>query len=223
MASELELYLKPSELINADNEAIQETAKRLTLGCTCDEERISRLFYFVRDTIKYSVYMISTHPDDFKASTTLARGKGYCVQKAVLLTALGRAAGVPSRLVFAKIRNHRTPAHLMERTGTDVFPGHGYNQFYLHGEWINATATFDRELCLRMGFPMVEFDGTRHATLPTTDLKGNPFIEYLEVYPPRADVPLEWIAERVSLIWGANKRAWLNKENSSSHFESNGL
>jgi hypothetical protein len=34
------------------------------------------------------------------------------VQKAVVLAALGRAAGIPSRLVFVVIRNHRAPEQL---------------------------------------------------------------------------------------------------------------
>ncbi len=211
MPNELEIYLRASEIVDADNEAIKDIVRKTTEGCTSDEEKTIRLFYFVRDSIKYNVYMISTHADDFKASTTLARKKGYCVQKAVLLAALGRAASIPSRLVFAKIRNHRVPAHLLKRTGSNVFPGHGYNQFYLHGEWISATATFDRELCERMNFPLAEFDGWHNTTLPEKDLKGKPFIDYIEVYPPRADVPLEWIVERVSLMWGEGKRAWLDK------------
>ncbi len=48
--------------------------------------------------------MISAFEEDFKASRVLEWGKGYCVQKAVLLEALARAAGIPSRLAFEKIR-----------------------------------------------------------------------------------------------------------------------
>jgi hypothetical protein len=62
-----------------------------------------------------------------------------------------------------------------------------------------------------MDFPLAEFDGWHNTTLSEKDLKGNPFIDYIEVYPPRADVPLKWIAERVSLMWGKGKRAWLDK------------
>jgi transglutaminase-like putative cysteine protease len=210
--NEMEIYLKPTVAINSNHEAIQETAKKLTLGCSSDVEKVIELFYFVRDSIKYSIYMVSTYLDDFKASTILTRGKGYCVQKAVLLTALGRATGVPTRLTFAKIRNYRVPAHLIEEMGTNIFPRHGYNQFYLNGKWVSAAATFDRELCQRNGLRTVEFDGVHDATLPKTDLAGNPYIEYLEKYEPQADLPMKWVAKEISKIWGAEKRAWLSNE-----------
>ena len=215
--NEMEIYLKSTEAIDSNHEAIQEAAKKLTSGCTSDVEKAIKLFYFVRDSIRYNVYMISVYLDDFKASTILTRGKGYCVQKAVLLAALGRAASIPTRLAFAKIRNHRVPAHLIEKFGTNIFPRHGYNQFYLNGKWVSAAATFDRVLCQRNGLRTVEFDGVHDATLPKTDLAGNPYIEYLEMYGPQADLPLKWITKEISKIWGTEKRAWLNEKDSRGH------
>ena len=210
--NEMEIYLKSTEAINSDHEAIQDAAKGLTSACTSDLEKAIQLFYFVRDSIKYNMYMISVYLDDFKASTTLTRGKGYCVQKAVLLAALGRAASVPTRLVFAKIRNYRVPAHVIEQIGTNIFPGHGYNQFYLHEKWVSAAATFDKELCQRNGLRTVEFNGMHDATLPKTDLVNNPYIEYLEIYEPQADLPLKWLTKEISKTWGTGKRAWLSEE-----------
>ena len=43
-------------------------------------------------------------------SATLARGYGFCVNKAVLLAALARAVGIPARLGFADVRNHLSSA-----------------------------------------------------------------------------------------------------------------
>ena len=105
----------------------------------------------MRDEIPYNVYMISMFKEDFVASTVLERGKGYCVQKAVLLAALGRAVGIPTRLAFAMIRNNRTPQRFVDKVGTNVFPRHGYDQFYLNGAWVSVAATFDRELCEKNG------------------------------------------------------------------------
>ncbi|MDY7018775.1 MAG: transglutaminase family protein [Chloroflexota bacterium] len=209
---DLKSYLKPTEAIDSEHEMIQELAEKLTLDCTSEVEKVIKLFYFVRDSIRYNIYMASVFLEDFKASTVLRREKGYCVQKAVLLTALGRAALIPSRLSFAKIKNHRIPAHLMEKMGTNIFPRHGYNQFFLSGKWISAAATFDRELCTKNKLPTVEFDGIHDAILPQTDLDGNPYIEYLEKYSPQADLPLEWIAKEIVKFWGPDKRAWLNGE-----------
>jgi len=214
---DFELYLKPTEVIDSEHEAIQRVAEKLTHHCGSDVEKAIKLFYFVRDSIQYNIYMISVALEDFKASTVLARRKGYCVQKAVLLTALGRAAGIPSRLAFAKIKNHRVPAHLLEQLGTNIFPRHGYNQIFLNGKWISAAATFHQELCQKNELRTVEFDGIRDAILPQTDLNDNLHIEYLEKYSPQADLPLEWVTKEVSKLFGPEKRAWLSEEDSRGH------
>ncbi len=211
MNSEMGRYLRATSTIEAQHEKIIETATNVTRGCVSDEEKAVALFYFVRDTIRYNIYMISVFLEDFRASKILEWGKAYCVQKAVLLTALGRAAGIPSRLVFAKIRNHRIPDHVVQMFTTNIFPRHGYNQFFLNGKWVSAAATFDKVLCEKNGLPTVEFDGKKDAILPDKDLQGAPYIEYIEKFPPKEDLPFDWIKERVSQLVGTDKRPWLNK------------
>ena len=211
MNPEMGHYLHATSTIEADHKKIIETATNVTRGCASNEEKAVGLFYFVRDSIRYNIYMISVFIEDFRASRVLEWGKAYCVQKAVLLTALGRAAGIPSRLVFAKIKNHKLPAHILEMMGTNTFPRHGYNQFFLNGRWVSAAATFDKVLCEKNGLPTVEFDGKRDAILPEKDLKGAPYIEYIEKFPPKEDLPFDWIKERVSQLVGSDKRPWLNR------------
>ena len=208
----MEMFLKATPTIDVGHERIMETASKVTRGCSNDEEKAIRLFYFVRDSIKYNFHMISVFIEDFRASRILEWGKGYCVQKAVLLAALGRAVGVPSRLVFAKIRNHKAPAQILEKIGTPIFPRHGYNQFFLNGRWVSAAATFDKELCERNRLPTVEFDGKNDAILPKKGLKGEPYIDYVEKFPPREDLPFDWIVEKISQILGPDKRPGLDKD-----------
>jgi len=216
MNSEMGQYLRATSTIEAEHEKIIETATKVTRGCVSDEEKAVALFYFVRDSIRYNIYMISVFIEDFRASRILKWGKAYCVQKAVLLTALGRAAGIPSRLVFAKIKNHKIPNHVAKMFPTTIFPRHGYNQFFLNGKWVNAAATFDKALCEKNGLPTVEFDGKTDAILPEKDLKGAPYIEYVEKFSPKEDLPFDWIRERVSKIVGPDKRPWLNKDQKKS-------
>ncbi len=218
MNAEMGDYLRSTASIDAGHEKIMETAARVSHGCASDEEKAVALFYFVRDSIRYNIYMISVFIEDFRASRILEWGKAYCVQKAVLLAALGRAAGIPSRLVFAKIRNHKLPAHILEMMGTNTFPRHGYNQFFLNGRWVSAAATFDKVLCEKNGLPTVEFDGKRDVILPETDLKGAPYIEYIEKFSPKEDLPFDWIKERVSKLVGPDKRPWLNRNQERSMF-----
>ena len=212
MSSEMGQYLRATFTIEAEHEKIIETATKVTRGCSNDEEKAIKIFYFVRDSIRYNIYMISVFIEDFRASRMLEWGKAYCVQKAVLLTALGRAAGIPSRLAFAKIKNHTIPDHVAKMFNTTTFPRHGYNQFFLNGKWVNAAATFDKALCEKAGLPTVEFDGKTDAILPEKDLKGAPYIEYIEKFPPKEDLPFDWIRERVLKIVGPDKRPWLNKD-----------
>jgi transglutaminase-like putative cysteine protease len=216
MSKEIEknmgLYLKPTFTIEANHKKIIETARNVTRGCLSNKDKAVKLFYFVRDSIPYNLYMVSVFVEDLKASRVLEWGKGYCVQKAVLLTALGRAADIPSRLIFASIRNHRIPAHIVEWMGSNVFPRHGYNQFFLSGKWVSAAATFDKNLCEKNGLPSVEFDGEKDAILSDKDLEGRPYIEYVEKFPPTEDLPFDWIAKVISKRVGPDKRSWPQKK-----------
>ena len=118
----LEKYLKPTPIIDSDNESVINKAQELTQGLDGAIEQAKVLFYFVRDRIKYNVYVPKYPAETFRASETLNRGQGYCVQKAVLLVALSRAVGIPAQLHFAKIRNNLIPPKLYKVMKGNVFP-----------------------------------------------------------------------------------------------------
>ncbi len=216
MSSGTDIYLKSTETIDCSSPLIRDTAQRLTESCFSEVKKAQDLFYFVRDEIHYNVYMLSTFIEDFRASLVLKRKKGYCVQKAVVLAALLRVAGIPSRLAFARIRNYRRPDELRAQTGVDDLPSHGYTQILLEGKWVSVTPAFDRVLCEKLEVPACDFDGEHDALLSSRDLHGNPYIEYLEKYEPRADLPFEWLHKRLFPIWG-NKRPWINETDSKGH------
>jgi transglutaminase-like putative cysteine protease len=205
-ARDMTVYLRPTFTIESDHDQIIETAKKIITDCQTDKERAIRLFYFVRDMIYYNVNMVSVFEEDFRATRVLQWQQGYCVQKAVLLTALGRAAGIPTRLAFAKIKNHQLSPHIFQRLGTNIFPRHGYNQFYLNGRWITVAAPFNKTLCEKMHWPTVEFDGENDAILPSKDLEGKPYIEYIKTFGHKEDLPFRWIRNRIISIVGADKR-----------------
>lgn len=211
----LEEYLKSTQTIQSNEQIIIRQAERLTENCVRPEEKAVRLFNFVRDDIQYNMYMTSVYIDDYKASRILELKKGYCVQKAVLLTALGRAVQIPSRLVFAKIKNHRVPEHIIKKLGSNIFPRHGYNQLFLNGKWVNLAATFDRTTCKRNGLPMVEFDGVNDAILPEKDFNGNPYIEYIKKYKTCADLPMDWVRKKIAERFGPDKEPCIKKKGSS--------
>ncbi len=210
------IYLRATDTIDCDNTDIRDKTTELTRRCRSDREKAEELFYFVRDGIHYNFYMLSTFLEDFRAGLVLSRKKGYCVQKAILLAALLRAADIPSRLAFASIRNHRMPGELRAQTGIDELPSHGYTQLFLHGKWISVTPAFDKRLCEGLNVPCCDFDGENDAFLSATDLSGNPYIEYLEKYEPEADLPFPWLYGRLFPIWG-DKRSWINEGDSRGH------
>ncbi len=211
-ANDMREYLEPTDTIDCDHEKITTKARELTQGLVSPEDKALRLFTFVRDSIHYNLYMISVFKEDFTASRVLSWGKGYCVQKAVLLAALARAAGIPSRLAFARIRNHKVPQNILRNFGTNIFPRHGYTQLLLDDTWVSVAPTFDSALCAKIGVPVVEWDGRTDAVLPGEDLRGGKYIEYVEKFGTFADLPFDWIVAETSKRVGKDKRPWLSKD-----------
>ena len=103
----MEKYYLPTYIFDSDHEDIKKKTLELTQGLDNPIEKAKALFYFVRDKMLYNLHVEKHMPEHFCASNTLERGKGYCVQKAVLLVTLARSAGIPARLGLAKISTGR--------------------------------------------------------------------------------------------------------------------
>jgi len=188
---ETDQYLSPTFFIDCDSVSIRKQSREVIGSEIREREKATNLFFFVRDKIKYSLYAPRSSPEDFRASQILSRGEGYCVQKAVLLVALARAADIPARLRFSKIRNHLTPPELLEKRGTNVFAYHGLAELYIEGFWIKATPTYDLNYCKKTGTIPVHFDGTKDALLPPRALDGKPHVEYLRDQGFFKDLPFD--------------------------------
>lgn len=199
--SECLKYLQPTYHIDSDHPAIREQVRQLTGNKKDQVEKTVALFNYVRDDITYNMY--ACHPGAaFKASAVLQNGEGWCLQKSLLLAAMGRAAGTPSRLVIASIRNHKVPSEVIEFMGGNLFFPHTYNQFFLEGKWVKAAAVFDSALCQRIKVPVVEFDGRNDAMLPACALDGQAYIEYIEDFGYFADIPFALIQDKCKQIYG---------------------
>ena len=191
--------MKPTPVIDCNNPSIQEKTKDLTKGLENITEKARSLFYFVRDEIKYNIYVSKSLPEHFRASNTLSKREGYCVQKAVLLVALARAAGIPAGLGFARIRNNLLLGKTLKRLGTNVFPFHGYAELYLDGNWVKATPAFDLKMCEKNRIIPVEFDGKNDAIFHSRNQDGKLHIEYLiDLGHGFDDLPLNTLWELVT-------------------------
>ena len=193
-------YLGPTFFIDCDEDIIKNKARELTLNLNGILEKAQRIFYFVRDDIRYNVYSPRPTEEYFKASQVLANAEGYCVQKALLLVALARAADIPARLRFAEIRIHLTAKSIAEKRGTNVFPYHGLADLYIDGHWVKATPTYDLGYCSKVGIAPVEFDGKSDALLPLCTLDGRLNIEYIQDRGFFDDLPLDEI-RKASVSW----------------------
>jgi transglutaminase-like putative cysteine protease len=187
----LEPYLRPTEFIDSDHPDVVAYARDAVGSATDPVNRAIALYYRVRDDLRYQPYRFSLHPEDMTASSALARGEAFCVPKAVLLAAGGRAVGLPTRLGFAAVRNHLTTEKLRESLGTDMFYWHGYMEFLLDGRWIKATPAFNLTLCEKAGVKPLEFDGRNDSIFHEYDTAGRRHMEYVEDYGQYDDLPLE--------------------------------
>ena len=79
---QIEKYLGPTSGIDCDNVVIKQRAEDITRGQETSVEKAITLFYWVRDQIKYTPIVPDEIFDDYKASDTLGREKGFCVEKA---------------------------------------------------------------------------------------------------------------------------------------------
>ena len=205
----MERYLKPTAMIDCDAEAIREKAGEVTKPHEGTVEKAANLFYFVRDGIKYNPFLPRYLPEHFRGACTLARGEGFCIQKAVLLVALARAVGVPARLGFAVIKNHLLPEKIVEMLEIQVLPDHGYAELYLHDRWIKATPSFDLETCRKNRIVPVEFDGENDAKLHAYNQDGQLHIEYLLDRGSYDDVPIDAIREWLTAVMKPEARSIL--------------
>ena len=192
---EREQYLKATAIIDCGHKTIEEKANQVTKGQKGVIEKAISLFHFVRDGIRYNPHLPRYLPEHFRASNTLARGEGFCVQKSVLLVALSRTVGIPARLRFAIIRNDLLQGKVAELLNTNILPDHGYTELYLNGKWVKATAVFDLEMCQKNRFIPVEFDGINDAKFHSHTKDGKSHIEYLLDRGPYEDVPVNEIRE----------------------------
>ena len=194
-------YLVSTALLDADDPIVRAFAADAIGDATDDVTRAVRLYYAVRDGLRYDPYALEFTPDGFRASAVLARGRGYCVTKAGVLAAAARSAGIPARLGFADVRNHLATERLRQTMGTDVFYYHGYTELWLEDGWRKATPAFNVELCQRFRVKALEFDGRSDSIFQPYDADGRRHMEYLQDRGTRADMPLDEIRDAMARLY----------------------
>ena len=156
-----------------------------------EKEQALRLYYAVRDGIRYDPYSSSMRREAMRASTTLLAGVAYCVPKALLYAACLRAIGIPARPGFADVKNHLSTEKLTRLMGTDIFAWHGYVSLLLDGKWVEATPAFNIEMCQRFGVPPLDFDGVTDSLMHPYNSANQRHMEYVRQRGEFDDLPYE--------------------------------
>ena len=198
----MEEFLRQTYFIDSDHPLIIEKANMLTQSCNNAREKAVVLFSFVRDEISYNPYGPIEDKERYKASKTLKRGYGYCIQKAALLAALLRSVSMPAALIFADIINPLIPENLKTLIKTDKFIFHCYNNIYIDGKWVKATCAFDRGMCTRINVPVVEFNGMEDAIFPSLLPDGRTFVTYLQHRGIYNDIPFDEVVKEFKAFYG---------------------
>ncbi len=193
----MQVYLQASRFIDCDSAEVQAFAQRETTGATTDRDKAIRLYYAVRDQIRYDPYKFYLTEENFKASHTLQQGASYCIPKAVLLAAAARAVGIPAQLGFADVRNHLSTQKLLDLLETDVFIWHGYTLLYIDGRWVKATPAFNLDMCQRFGVKPLEFDGKNDSFMHAYNQQNEKHMEYLTDHGSFDDLPYQQIVQAI--------------------------
>jgi transglutaminase-like putative cysteine protease len=187
----MEEFLRPTTYLDTDSPAVQSFAREAVGDAATEQEKAIRLFYAVRDGIRYNPYRFGIDPATFVASAVLEAKEAFCVPKAILLAAAARVVGIPSRLNFADVRNHLSSPRLLEVLQTDVFTFHGSTELFLDGRWIKVTPAFNKTLCEKMKVAPLDFDGVHETIFQPFDAAGQQFMEYLHDHGSFADLPYD--------------------------------
>ncbi len=166
-------------------------------------ERAVRLFYAVRDQIRYDPYRITFEDEAYQAHAVIEAGYGWCISKASLLAAVLRACEIPCVIGLADVMNHLTTDKLRERMGgVTTFYNHGYVALELDGKWFKAVPAFNIELCERFGVKPTEFDGESDALYQEFDQANRRHMEYLADHGTWSDLPMTKIRDDMHHHYG---------------------
>jgi transglutaminase-like putative cysteine protease len=188
-------YLAATPMLDGNHPAVAAYARERAAGAADAVQAAVRLFYAVRDDLRYDPYAVRVDLDSLRASRALAARRGWCVSKAALLVACCRSLEIPARIGFADVRNHLSTARMRETMKTDVFYWHGYASIRIGERWVKATPAFNRELCEKFGLLPLEWDGRSDSLYHAFDREGRQHMEYVREHGEFADIPLDRMRE----------------------------
>ena len=131
---ELAEYLRPSAFITSDDPQVLAMARSAAGDEKQPHKVAARLCRAVAEEVKYKDLGTA-----FATAAEVCRKKtGDCTEHGVLLAALGRAVGIPTRVVTGLL-------YVPEIAGQrDVLGFHMWTQFWIAGKWIDLDAAWNQ-------------------------------------------------------------------------------
>lgn len=186
------VYLESTRFFDCATESVRRFADKSIAGETSDIGKAVKLFYAVRDRLRYDPFSMRMTPDSYVASNVLQAKGAYCIPKANLLVAAARAVGIPTAIGLSDVVNHLTTEKLKERLGgLTYFMHHGYAVMYLEGQWVKAAPAFNIELCTRFGVRPTEFDGRSDALFQEFDTSNRRHMQYVKDHGVWSEFPFD--------------------------------
>ncbi len=119
-------YLRSTRFLDFDTDSVRRFAQQAAGSETSELGRAIKLFYAVRDSIRYDPFSMRLEPGIYVASHVLAAKSAFCIPKAILLAAAARSLGIPCALGLSDVVNHLTTEKLKALMGgTTYFMHHG--------------------------------------------------------------------------------------------------
>ena len=129
-----EKFLKPSAYLQSDDPDIRNAALRAVGKETDPWRKAKRIEKWVHKAILFKDLTVGFA----SARETLRKGRGDCSEHAVLLAALLRAAGVPSRVACGLVYFN------LPKDGAPMLGGHAWTEAWV-GRWVPLDGTRPRE------------------------------------------------------------------------------
>ena len=131
---EMQQYLRSSLYLDWQNPALAAAAQEIPVDSENPWDLARALWKYANETISTKDLGVYFDP----ASKVLATRRGDCTEHAVLLGALARARGLPSRIVTGLVQVNDFGTHKV------VFGYHAWTEVWINGQWISLDAALNQ-------------------------------------------------------------------------------
>lgn len=209
----LKRYLEPGDVIDSGNQTVIEYTEKILGNEKLDDTgKAVKLYYFIRDDIRYDPYLPFYKSEHYRSSGTIISKNGFCIHKAGLLCAAARVAGIPSRIGFATVKNHIATKQLLQYLGSNIIAPHGYTELWLNGKWVKATPAFNSDLCRHFKVKPLDFNGIDDAIMHSFNSENRQFMEYVSYHGEFQDIPMDFILNIMKSTYGKERvELWIDE------------